>query len=29
LKAVLPELATLLAQGPGAAAEIRMLVGES
>ncbi|WP_417435189.1 23S rRNA (adenine(2030)-N(6))-methyltransferase RlmJ [Hoeflea sp.] len=29
LKTVLPELATLLAQGPGAAAEIRMLVGES
>lgn len=28
LKAVLPELARLLAQGPGAGAEIRMLVGE-
>ncbi|MDP2121827.1 MAG: 23S rRNA (adenine(2030)-N(6))-methyltransferase RlmJ [Hoeflea sp.] len=29
LKAVLPELAKLLAQGPGAGADIRMLVGES
>lgn len=29
LSAVLPELAALLAQGPGASAEIRMLVGEN
>ncbi|MBC7279935.1 23S rRNA (adenine(2030)-N(6))-methyltransferase RlmJ [Hoeflea sp.] len=29
LKAVLPELARLLAQGPGAGPDIRMLVGES
>ncbi|OCW55847.1 23S rRNA (adenine(2030)-N(6))-methyltransferase RlmJ [Hoeflea olei] len=29
LKAVLPELADLLAQAPGAGAEVRMLVGES